>query len=86
MENVAIRLNDADLFDKILKGSLPEGGDLMIITKDNATVGGNPAVMISFSVELPTGGLAVAQTVTTLNLLMTVLNALKAKYGQNMEL
>lgn len=81
MEQIAIKLDDKEAFDRNLQNSLPDGGDLKIITKDNATVGGNPAVMLIFSVRLPDGSLRKAQTVTTMKLLRTVLRALDGKYS-----
>ena len=81
MESIAINLNDAEKFDSILKDSLPEGGDLQIITKNGATVGGQPAVMFAFSVQLPDGSLKKAQIVTTLRLVTTILRALEQKYS-----
>jgi hypothetical protein len=80
MEQLAVKLNDAEAFDAVLKNSLPEGGDLTIITKDFGTVGGNPVAMITFTVEV-NGERKTAQTVTTLKLLLTILNVF-----QNLEI
>lgn len=81
MEKFGIQLNDAQSFDAVLKGSLPDGGDVTLITKDNATTGGNPAVMLTFSVQLPDGSMAIAQTVTTLRNFLAAAQVLKSKYG-----
>ena len=80
MESVTIKLNDSLAFDAILKNSLPEGGDLTIITKDNATITGSPVVMIAFTVEV-NGRIEQVQAVTTMKLFVSVLRALGAKYG-----
>lgn len=81
MEQISIKINDAAAFDAALKESLAEAGDLQIITKDGATVSGKPAVMLTFTVTLPNGHHARAQAVTTLKLLLPVLQALNAKYA-----
>ncbi len=82
MENLKININNQQgEFDEILKNSLPDGGDISIITKDNATVGGDPAIMVTFHVQLPDGTFAKAQTVTTMKLFLTTVNVLNAKYG-----
>ncbi len=81
MENLKINLNDKNTFNQILKNSLADGGDASIVTLDDATVGGQPAVMVYFSVQLPDGKTATAQTVTTMKLFLTMAGALNAKYG-----
>lgn len=81
MEQIAIILDKPEKFDEKLRNSLPDGGDLEVITKENATVSGAPAVMLTFTVELPDGTFATAQTVTTVKLLQTVLAVLECKYG-----
>lgn len=81
MEAFGIKLNDGKSFDTILAGSLPEGGDATLITKDHGTVGGKPAIMLTFSVQLPDGTPAVAQVVTTLKIFLAAAEVLKAKYG-----
>ena len=81
MEKISILLNKAEEFDRRLKNSLPEGGDLEVITKDNATAAGAPAVMITFSVQIPDGTRANAQSVTTLKAFLGAVGVLRAKYG-----
>lgn len=71
----AIRIGNSDeLFDKALHGGLdgetlpilPGNGDMAVFIKRHATVHGNPAVCVTFTVQLPDGSFARAQTVTTL--------------------
>lgn len=59
-------------FDSVVKGGLPEGGDLEFVLSEKRTVDGAPAVAITFTVELPDGTLARAQTVTTARLIATI--------------
>lgn len=57
---------DPDRYDAVVKGSLPENGDLEIVIKPRATVNGYPMVAVTFTVQLPDGSLRRAQAVTTL--------------------
>ncbi len=89
MEQIRLLLNQPKEFDAHLKGTDPQGkpilqdaGDLMAISKDNATVGGRPAVLLTFTVQLPDGTLARAQTVTTLGNFMTVAAGFRGRYGE----
>ena len=66
MEHVSIAINQPAEFDDAVYNALPEGGDLKIITKDNATAEGNPAVVLTFTVQIPSGERKRAQSVTTL--------------------
>lgn len=79
-----VDLDDGKLFDELVHSSLPEGGDLSIVTKDNATVAGNPAAVISFTVELPGGKLARAQCVTTVRNIMAAFAILRGRYGDSL--
>lgn len=81
MEQLSARLGDVELFDQLNQTGLLDGGDLMIVTKDAGTVSGKPAIMLTFSVQLPNGRLTVARTVTTLYLLSNAVRALEARYG-----
>lgn len=71
---------DGPAFDKAVHGGMPDAGDLQIIVKEEATIGGNPAVCLTFTSQLPTGELRGSQTVTTLRCLLAVLKTLDAKY------
>lgn len=73
MEHLRVA-NSAVLFDRAVHGGLdgetipvlPDGGDLAVFVKPNATVGGRPGVVVTFTVRLPDGTMARAQSVTTL--------------------
>lgn len=70
MEHVDCCLSP-EKFDQAVHGNgvdpvLPECGDLAFYFKPNATQGGKPAVVVTFTVQLPDGSLAKAQAVTTL--------------------
>lgn len=80
MEKIKIRISAED-FDAMLRGteacpSLKDSGDIQIIVKPGATVGGRAGAMITFTVQMPDGTIARAQTVTTVRLLKTTLAAL----------
>ena len=57
--------------------SLPEGGDLAIYVKKNATVNGNAMAVLTFSVQLPNGTIRRAQCPTTVANLINALAVLK---------
>lgn len=83
MEPITI-IDDAQKFDKAVHGGLPEAGDLKFIHKPYATTGGKGAVCVTFTVQLPSGELATAQAVTTVNNLIAVGDAMrgyKERYG-----
>jgi len=66
MESISITLDDAS-FDAAVhaQDALPEGGDMKVCVKRRATVGGNPAICITWTVQLPSGMQATCQAVTT---------------------
>lgn len=78
MESVDIKFNDPDLFDRYLeenrRAEMPECGDLEIVIKENATVGGKSAAMITFTVMI-NGERRRVQTVTTLTNLSAIAHA-----------
>lgn len=82
MEIIAIELND-EKFDHAVHGppegppSLPEGGDLTIYVKRNATVNGNAMAVVTFTVQLPDGTLRRAQCPSTVANFINVLSVLK---------
>ena len=82
MEYVKISLDDQE-FDNAVHGpkegqpSLPEGGDMAIYVKVNATVNGNAMAVITFTVQLPDGTLRRAQCPTTVVNPMTAFGILK---------
>jgi len=68
-------------FDKALKGTLPDGGDLKVITKERATAKGEPGVIITFTVQLPDGTIKRVQTVTTARLFANAGLAIATRYN-----
>lgn len=57
MEVLDIVLNNAELFDRAVRGddkhpSVPNGANLAIITKDGAMVSGAAAAVITWSIEI----------------------------------
>lgn len=83
MEHVNIKLNNPAEFDQAVHGGLPEGGDITLITKDRATEGGAAAVVLAWTVQLPGGGVALAQAVTTVKCLKMALAALQGRYDDD---
>lgn len=82
MEHVICELS-AENFDKAVHGGLdskpilPEGGDLAIYLKPNATKGGNPGAVLTFTVQLSDGNLARAQCVVTARTLEMIASLIK---------
>jgi hypothetical protein len=63
-------LNDAEAFDQAVHGSpgekvLPDFGDAAFLRKARATIQGQAGICITFTVQLPDGTKARAQTVVT---------------------
>lgn len=82
MEHIRLLLDDgtgAD-FDRLLAGTLPEGCDMTFCTKNLGTEAGNPCFIVHFSVQLPDGTIARAQSVNTLANLANVFRVLRARY------
>jgi hypothetical protein len=69
-------------FDKAIRGPdvLPECGDLRIVTKNQGTQSGRAIACITFTVTLPDGTRARAQTVNTVRNLANALRVLAAVY------
>lgn len=82
MERLSLSINAVNTFDEILATALSEGQDIIIVTKDKATTGGNPAVMFSWTARLPNGASHRVQAVTTLRCFMQAADVLKAHYGE----
>jgi hypothetical protein len=85
MEVINVRLNEPALFDGLVHGcdgirSLPEGGDIQIVTKDGGMESGRAAAVISFTVDL-NGELLRAQAAIPVRLLIATLRILHARYG-----
>jgi hypothetical protein len=88
MEGIRVKFSDDKLFDDCVHGTdgfltLRDGGDLSVISKDNATEGGRPAVCLTFTVQLPDGRLARAQTVITGRLFAMLGAAFRGRYGDD---
>lgn len=81
MNQIDMLLGDVDTFDKVVASGLPEGGDLTIVTKDNATREGNPAACLTFTVQTRNGQLDRAQIVVTVRNLLDALHALMGRYS-----
>lgn len=75
-----VLFDDAE-FDRIVHGSLPHCGEehFALVVKDNATVGGAPAVCITFVSETAVGPKRVQMVVTARNLIQA-LSVLVGKY------
>lgn len=83
MEALKIKLNNVKRFDEIIKASLPEDGDMEIITKDAGMVTGRGIVMVTFTVRLPDGTKARAQSVTSLRMFKSMADAINATYDND---
>ena len=77
MERIIIS-NDPERFDELVHNGLPEGLDIEIASKAGATANSEPAVVMSFSVQLPDNSIARAQAVTTLKALKAGVDTLVA--------
>jgi len=80
MEKLELKLNKPDEWDDAIKTSLPDFGDIEIITKHGVTKGGQAGVMLTFTVQLPNGERRRVQTVTTMSLFRTVTSAFQSTY------
>lgn len=60
---------------------LSQASPVTFVTKDEATVGKKPGVVISFDVVLPDGKVGKVQAVLTVALLNGALSALRGRYG-----
>ena len=91
MEPLTLTLRNAGRFDAVLEETRltpsPEvGGTLEVITKERATASGKPAVMVTFEVMIPDGGLRQlrrirVQAVTTAQLFVMAGDAVRAAHG-----
>jgi len=82
MEKLEIKLNNIGRFDEVIQNSLPDGGDLEIITKDAGMQSGRGIVMFTFTVDV--GGKACrAQTVTTMRNFRAIAMAIASTYDDD---
>lgn len=74
-------------FNKRLKGPeiLQDGGNLQLVSKEKATDGGKPAVLITFTVEQTDGQIKQVQTVCTMREFLSAASVFKTKYGHLIE-
>ncbi len=71
---------DGKIPNVALRGGLPEGGDLVIITKDNAMQSGRAAAVITFTVEVETGVMRRVQASVPVRALVAALRVLDAAH------
>lgn len=83
MEKLEIKINKAERYDEVIKDSLPECGDMEIVTKDAAMVSGRAGVMVTFRVELPDGTLKRVQSVTPMRAFRAMALALSTTYDDD---
>lgn len=81
MEHIVIE-NSPEKFDKAIHGGLDdmpvlkEGCDMALIVKPGGTVQGSAAIVVTFTVQMPDGSLARAQSVTTVSNMILALHVL----------
>lgn len=81
MEHVRVQLANDELFADCVHNSLPEAGDLMMVTKDRATKAGRPAVCLTFTVRMPSGEMQRVQCVVTGRNFANMAAAFRGRYG-----
>lgn len=69
MEQLTVSLDDGAKFDRCLEEGLPEDGNVELIIKEAGTESGQPIVMLTWTVMLPSGAFRRVQAVTTTRLL-----------------
>lgn len=62
MEKIEVTHNDVQ-FDLLVHKGLPEGGDMAVTIKENATKDGRPCAVITWTAQLPNGKLVQVQAV-----------------------
>lgn len=84
MQQIHVKLARDNEFHEAVFGTdaLKEGGDLMVITKDNGTETGRGIAVLTFTVDVD-GKHKRAQTVTTIRALKGLLRILDARYDDN---
>lgn len=83
MEHTVVKFNDIDRFEYVIGNSLPDNGDLEIITKDVGLKSGRGIVTVTFTVELPDGSVKRVQTVTTMRNFRVIASAILATYDDD---
>jgi len=81
MDAIQVILDDGTgaEFGRALMGTLPDGADLKIITKDKGTESGKACAMLTFTVETDTGYRRV-QTVVSIRHLLVALGIVCVRY------
>lgn len=79
MEVIRVILDPAE-FDRAVHAAdaLPEGGDMKLCLKRNATVSGSPGVCINWTVQLPSGNYATCQAVVTWKALLGAVRTIES--------
>ena len=67
-------------FDRALKNTLPDTGDVSVITKSDGTPKHRAIVLIKFPCQLPDGTLAMAQTVMTAREFLGAANVIRGAH------
>jgi len=82
MDSSAVVLDDGSgrEFDAAKRGTLKDGGNLRVITKDAGTEAGNPIAMLTFTVGIGQDRTARAQTVVSVKMFLAAAKILAAKY------
>lgn len=83
MEHLQTKLNDVERFDEVIRNSLPDGGDMEIVTKDAGMESGRGIVMVTFTVRCPDGSLRRAQSVTTMRNFRAIAYAIFSTYDDD---
>jgi len=84
---LTLHFDAPEMFDAIIQGTaphatLPEGGDLTLITKHDGAISSRAIAMWTFTVEMD-GKMRRAQAVTSIKLLKSALRMLDAKYNDD---
>lgn len=82
MEHVSLKLGDDAAYDDAVHNSLPDFGDLTVITKDVATTNGAAGAVLTFHTN-SCGHRVRVQTTTTVNCLRAMLKALEGRYDDH---
>lgn len=90
MEHLTLRLGQADEYDQAVHGddkiaSLPQGSDIVLITKDEGTVNGKAIAVLCWITEID-GKVVRCQATTTVALLQTALAGLNGRYEEGWKL
>ena len=84
---ITVSLSNAGAYDEALHSpaTVPQAGDIMIITKDDGTCGGRAAAVIAFDIEVE-GKTYLAQATMTVRNLIMALRILDSRYEDGIPL